>query len=292
MVHSITPRQKAIALATEIAKREIDKYLRMDVEERKKLGISPAFKASLLTLDFLENNRYLEPSLPKFRSPNYRDESLELSPRDFRDALRVTPQQFEYLVEMIKNHPIFLSHGRRRQEEVAIQLKVALHRLGHDGSLSSYSAIGRVLAVSTGSVKKYTGRCVIALCSMFKDVVKWPGPHDKTNIKRHFKETSGFSDAIGIIDGTMIPMLRAPSEDRNSWATRKSNFAMGATGVVDHCGVFTFFITGYVGSRHDSAAYKSSDLFLNTDRYFTGEDYMLGDAAYGLSPTLITRFKG
>jgi len=32
MMHSITPRQKAIALATEIAKKEIDKYLRMDVE--------------------------------------------------------------------------------------------------------------------------------------------------------------------------------------------------------------------------------------------------------------------
>lgn len=50
---------------------------------------------------------------------------------------------------------------------VAIQLTIALHRLCHNGSLPSYSAIGRtLLGVSTGSVVRYTRRRVNALAGM------------------------------------------------------------------------------------------------------------------------------
>ncbi|KAF9913815.1 hypothetical protein FBU30_003024, partial [Linnemannia zychae] len=66
---------------------------------------------------------------------------------------------------------------------------------------------------------------------------------------------------------------------------------MGATGVCNHRGEFTFFFTGYVGSCHDSSAYKSSALFTQKDRYFSRNEYMLGDAAYGLSSTLLTGYR-
>ncbi|KAF9340077.1 hypothetical protein BGX26_009112, partial [Mortierella sp. AD094] len=67
-------------------------------------------------------------------------------------------EQFNHIVGIIQNDPVFHSRGRKSQREVAIQLKVALHRLCHDGSLSSYKAIARVMAVTEGAAIKYTQR--------------------------------------------------------------------------------------------------------------------------------------
>ena len=53
-----------------------------------------------------------------------------------------------------------------------------------------------------------------------------------------------------------------------------------------------FFSTGYSGARHDSAAYKDTQLYTHTGRYFTGLEFIFGDAAYGLSLTLLVGFKG
>jgi len=97
---------------------------------------------------------------------------------------------------------------------------------------------------------------------------------------------------LGAIDGTTIPVYRAPTLDRHVWVTRSSEFAIGATGVCDHQGAFIFFSTGYPGSRHDSAAFKDTDLYRHAQQYLTGEEYIVGDAAYALSPRLIVGFKG
>jgi hypothetical protein len=66
---------------------------------------------------------------------------------------------------------------------------------------------------------------------------------------------------------------------------------MGATGVCDDRGMFTFFSTGYLGRTHDSAAYKACDLYLHEDEYFSGEDWLFADAAYALSMRIIPRYK-
>lgn len=131
-----------------------------------------------------------------------------------------------------------------------------------------------------------------ALCSLSERYLQWPTEEEKISIKRHFKRYYGFPDVVGCIDGTLLRLYQAPSQDRNSYATRKNCFTFGATGVCDHRGVFIYFSTGYVGSIHDSAVYKDGKLFTEAHRYFQGEDYLLGDAAYALSTTLMTRYKG
>jgi hypothetical protein len=147
------------------------------------------------------------------------------------------------------------------------------------------------LGVTEGTAIKYTQRCIEALCANITRFVYWPDAERKAEIKAHFSR-KGFGDLLGAIDGTLFPFYRVPTMDKHSWATRKGNFAMGATGVCDHQGAFIFFSTGYPGSRHDSAAYKDTDLYRFQNRYFAEDEYTVGDAAYGLSPTLMTSFKG
>ncbi|KAF9578498.1 hypothetical protein BGW38_005665, partial [Lunasporangiospora selenospora] len=65
---------------------------------------------------------------------------------------------------------------------------------------------------------------------------------------------------------------------------------MGATGIGDHIGAFIAFETGYYGSWHDSSAFKATLQYRKKDNYFSGEEHLLGDAAYKLSPTIMTGY--
>lgn len=168
-------------------------------------------------------------------------------------------------------------------------------RLGHDGSPSSFASIGPKLAVSCGSVVRYTRRCVIALCAIKSRFIPWPSEQEKDRIRGNFLRKTAF-DTIGTIDGTMIELWRAPELDRDSWSTRKHTFAMGVTAVTDDKGIFTFFFfffsTAYLARTHDAAAYRNSDLDRHEHEFFTGDDYLLADATYAVSPRIIPRFKG
>lgn len=236
---------------------------------------------------------YPDPTIAPPSNAVYQDERLsELSPIDFKDALRVTPRQFEYILHLIADHPVFLSDGPTPSADPAIQLKIALHRLGHNGTLASFRSLSRTLHCSYGSVTRYTRNCVIVLNDLQYRFLQWPNNRRKSEIKSRFGANFHFRDCIGCVDGTMIDFDRAPAVDRNAWATRKSSFSMGATGVCDHHGRFIHFSTGYLGTQYDSSAYKATTLYTDQGRYFSGEDYLLADAAYALSSTVIPRFKG
>ncbi|KAG0367830.1 hypothetical protein BGX24_003070 [Mortierella sp. AD032] len=77
-----------------------------------------------------------------------------------------------------------------------------------------------------------------------------------------------------------------------SWNTQKSVYAMGCTAVCDHQGRFTFVSTGYVGSMSDSFAYRSTKLHKNLNKYLQGAEYLLADAGYATSPTVIPCYNG
>lgn len=225
-------------------------------------------------------------------SPIYRDIVLSGEDEDlFFNAFCMTKEQFDFIVDLIKDHSTFARRGKKPQKSVEIQLKVALHRLAHNGTLTSRVSLSGSMDVSVGSVGRYTRKVTNALCAHVTEYIKWPSPEEKVVIKRTLGK-GRFPDLIGAVDGTMIPIYQAPSRNRDALATQKGNYALGATAVCDHRGVFTFIHTGYAGSRHDAAAYKDTPLYREKEHFFTGEDHLVGDSAYALTPTVLTAFKG
>lgn len=238
-------------------------HLKMAYQRRPVSLPYPLLFQGLLKLrNQVKTARYLvKPKYKRVLYNHYRTKVLSGKDKDyFKDTFRMNKAQFHFIVELIKDATVFKSRGKKPQKPVMDQLKVALHRFCHDGSLSSRAAVGRQLGISVGSVGRFTRRCASALCSLKDAYVKWPSEREKIKVKQRLGK-GRFRHAIGAVDGTMIPLFRAPTFDRNTFATRKSNFSMDATGVCDHRGVFTFFYTGYVGTRHDSAAYKDMPLY-------------------------------
>ncbi|KAF9079618.1 hypothetical protein BGX23_003597, partial [Mortierella sp. AD031] len=103
------------------------------------------FRSAMELHEHISTTRYLVPLKRKHvLCGNYRDNVL--SGKDegfFYDAFRMNRDQFDFIVDLIKDHSVFARRGKKPQRPVAIQLKVALHRLAHDGSLSSLAAVGR-----------------------------------------------------------------------------------------------------------------------------------------------------
>lgn len=95
------------------------------------------------------------------------------------------------------------------------------------------------MGVSVSSVIRYTRRSASALCAHITTYIKWPTEEKKIGIKARLGG-GNLRDVIGSVDGTMIEVYQAP------------------TGVCDNRAVFTFFTTGYTGSRHDSSAYMDT----------------------------------
>ncbi|KAF9984637.1 hypothetical protein BGZ80_008213, partial [Entomortierella chlamydospora] len=141
--HPRSLREQGIMAATELVLQEIA----MPQSKSNIYSISYTLVLALATYNYFKTVRYLNPRPAEsvFKSPVYRDQVLsQLSPIAFRKAMRVTPRQFNFIVEVIQGHPVFLSRGRKPQAEVATQLKVALHRLAHNGSHASYESLARI----------------------------------------------------------------------------------------------------------------------------------------------------
>ena len=87
-------------------------------------------------------------------------------------------------------------------------------------------------------------------------LVVWPARERKRVISDHFKHTHALPHAIDAGECVSFPFDRALAYQAQAWITRKCTYTMGATAVCDREGRFTYFATRYVGSMHDSLAFK------------------------------------
>ncbi|KAF9321518.1 hypothetical protein BG006_002608, partial [Podila minutissima] len=192
----------------------------------------PTLINTLLLFEHCSTSRYLTPlTRTRIRSPIYCD--VVLSGQDelwFYRTFRMRKQQFDFIVNLIKYHSTFARRGRKPQMSVEIQLKFALHQLMHNSSLTSYDALSGTMDVAVGSTGHYTRRVTNALCAHVTEYNKWPSPEEKIVIKRNLGK-GRFPNLIGAVNGTLIPIYKAPTHNRDALATRKGNYALGATAV-------------------------------------------------------------
>lgn len=237
--------------------------------------------AYFVVVKSLYENRYLSPRTRVPFSTDLRDRILDEYDSDrFKDIIRLTKDQFARLVVLIAPSRHFTGVGERvspekmqddqqrgidTAEKVALQLKVALFRLGTKGI--STKKVAFTMGVSDGAVNIYTWRCIFAIEDL-DDFVVWPDAARKRVISDSFRIKNGFPCAIGAVDGVPFPFDRATVLQSQAWITRKMTYAMGATAVCDHEGRFTYFTTRYVGSMHDSTAHKRSYLYKEADEFF------------------------
>ncbi|KAI7819523.1 hypothetical protein BC939DRAFT_460012 [Gamsiella multidivaricata] len=125
-------------------------------------------EATVEILKFLHGNRYVHPRTQVPSSTDLRDRVLNAyNDVRFKGIMRLTKDQFQRIALILSRSGHFKRGGEHVPlEDIIIQLKVALLRLGSEGI--SVLMTAWVTDVSVGLVTAYTWRCINALDELFQ----------------------------------------------------------------------------------------------------------------------------
>jgi len=243
----------------------------------------------MLGLLALNEVRYLEPRVYNIAKSQYWYNNILPSYDDirFKKIMRKFPENFKVLVNLLGTHPIFISNNIKQQAPVELQLAVFLRRLGSKEDV--FSVCSRY-GIAEGTVLLYCKRIMKAIISHKAEYVKWPTGQDRKFVHDGFEAIGGIEDIIGAIDGTHFILQNAPQKEKYLYFTRKKRYALHCQGIVDHRGIFINYDVGWPGSVHDAKVYRNSHFYSNRSSLIKGNDFLIGDSAYPLSPFLIKPF--
>ncbi|KAJ8928729.1 hypothetical protein NQ314_018677 [Rhamnusium bicolor] len=203
--------------------------------------------------------------------------------------------------QLINNLTPHLSRSARITR-VPIHLRVlaTLHFFGQ-GNYQTGDGHGYSFALS----QPMMSRCVAEVSDAITNVllhewIKFPVSEEgRLSIKRGFQMMGRgyFSNAVGIIDGTLIrivsPPANHPIHPGPPYYCRKNFYALNVQIICDHHKRILSINARYPGSVHDSAIWTMSGVRRLLQRLYIEnetEDYLIGDSGYPLEPWLIVPF--
>ncbi|KAG0286631.1 hypothetical protein BGZ97_007352, partial [Linnemannia gamsii] len=139
--------------------------------------------------------------------------------------------QLPKLARILSRNAVFQKNNKEpRLEQIIIELKVTLFRLGVEGV--PVDTVVFIFGVSTGgSVHNYTWRYINDLKALADRYIRWPDAVEKAKIKSYFLKHKGFPNCVGAVDGIFSPFSTAPTWETKVWNSLRFRYAMGATAV-------------------------------------------------------------
>lgn len=271
---------------------------------------------TLELLAAIKYSRYLEPKIYTPKSISLKLNLIEaLDNNRLRQEIRMDLESFNKLYNIIIVHPIYSQNESRRRTDVKIQMIVALERLGCFDNGASIGKLAESAGVSgkeqrkkdkafyltriitvyiiAGSVVNFTDRFIIAVISLVaKKYFSWPSSRQKAIIKKDVEESYGFPSCVGFVDGSLIPLISAPSWSQQDYYTRKEgDYAISCMVVCDNKMRITHLISGYTGSATDTEVFSGSQLDNFPSHFFQDGEYLLADSVYPVSLNVVPALK-
>ncbi|MBW0480738.1 hypothetical protein O181_020453 [Austropuccinia psidii MF-1] len=168
-------------------------------------------------LDVIKLQRYINPHR---RYPSHYIYTMNylqtLSSEKFQQLCRTTHESFEKLVAQIQDDRTFQNSSQNKQCNPAMQLAVALPRLGSNGNGAALGNIGMLFVISHGAIVLYTQRVIHILMKMKCKVIAWPTIEQQRYMYQVMK-AEGFPGCIEFIDGSLIPLSQCPPNDGEAY---------------------------------------------------------------------------
>lgn len=128
-------------------------------------------------------------------------------------VLRVNDEVFERLVTFTEKicGEIFSSRTGPRQTSIRLQIAIGLCRIGSYGNTASVTRVAALFGKSEGLASNATSRTIRALNLLAPLLIKWQFSWKRKKLAAFAKGKFGFEGAIGCVDGTTIPLFKAPA---------------------------------------------------------------------------------
>ena len=226
------------------------------------------------------------------------------TPDMFFDILRMRRRTFDKLVDGLR--PFIQGQHTHWRQPIGVEKKVVvtLFKLMHGVSIP---LVADKAALGKSTVGEILRQVCSAICNNFGHLIAWPTGRRLERTAAAFASKQWLPNCIGAIDGSHI-YISSPSntivaaDHRN----RNKSFSILLQGVVDSKCYFTSINTGPPGSLHDSAHFKSTELYRRVEEGTMGgfnddplswpaglpfPPYIVADRGYPLLSWCITPFK-
>ncbi|GAU89405.1 hypothetical protein RvY_01956 [Ramazzottius varieornatus] len=100
----------------------------------------------------------------------------------------------------------------------------------------------------------------------------------------------GFSDCVGMLDGTLDPLEYKPTKDGEDYWSHKSRCGISAMVVCDDKRKIRYMFIGFCGSAHYMKVFCNS-MARQVSKLFSPGKYLLADSAYTTSTDTIASYK-
>ena len=210
------------------------------------------------------------------------------TPDMFYDILRMRRVTFDRLVHDLR--PFIQGQATHWRQPIAVEKKVVvtLFKLMHGVSIP---LVADKAALGKSTVYAILRQVCSAISLHFGHLIAWPVGRRLARVTSAFQAKQWMPNCIGAIDGTHVyiaapPNSIAAADHRN----RYKSFSILLQGVVDSKCYFTSVNTGPPGSLHDSAHFKSTELYRKVEEGVMGgfhDDPMTWPAALPFPPYIV-----
>lgn len=183
---------------------------------------------------------------------------------DIRKKYRFNAASIAYITSLIRPQLTY-EYDKNKCLSPEMQVMAALRYLGTN---SHQTVIACTLGVSQKTVSNCVTKVVDLLAALVPQFVVYPTAEvELREMKRKLRAVAGFPCAVGLIDGTLIPIQAPPSDDKGQYYSRKGpGCYLNVQAVVDADGRFLNFVAKWPGSCHDSFILQQSDLWTAFER--------------------------
>jgi len=278
-------------------------YSRQECEEETLTNLHEKQILDLVAwhIDVLDAKWYVKP-----RSTCWFEEYLFniYTPDMFYDILRMRRRTFDRIVQDLR--PFIQGQHTHWREPIGVEKKVVvtLFKLMHGVPIP---LVADKAALGKSTVHGILRQVCSAISTHFGHLIAWPTGQRLTRVTTAFQAKQWLPNCIGAIDGTHVYIQAPPNsivaaDHRN----RNKSFSILLQGVVDTKCYFTSLNTGPPGSLHDSAHFKSTELYRKVEEGVMGgfhddpltwpaalsfPPYIVADRGYPLLSWCITPFK-
>ncbi|MBW0482923.1 hypothetical protein O181_022638 [Austropuccinia psidii MF-1] len=227
----------------------------------------------IILLDMITSQRYINPC------------------RRYPSHYMTTHESFEKLVAQIQDDKTFQNSSQNKQRNPAIQLAVALSRLGSNGNGAALGKIGMLFGIRHGAIVLYTQRVIEILMKFKCKAIVCPTTEQQREMSQ-VMQAEAFPGCIGFIDGSLIPLSQCSPHDGEAYFDCKKRYSMSIQLVCDIDKEFNALHVGCTGSLHDSNVYQNIKIEQTPQDFYEKDQYLLADSAYASSPWVVPAYKG
>ncbi|KAG4048537.1 hypothetical protein PC123_g16151 [Phytophthora cactorum] len=164
--------------------------------------------------------------------------------------------------------------GPNCKNQVIKRVALTMLYLAQGGTIDQAAT---VMGISRPRAVVYINETLDVLSAMAKRLVVMPSAEELPLVEDSFFATTGFSDTIGAVDGTLVRIARP--HDFEGWYCRKNVPAVNVQAVVDQRGLFRS-ISIRSGSNDDQSLWNSSGVRKRISSYVPPGRHIVGDAGY------------